>query len=146
MNGPLQADSGVPYYRQIINRVMMGIADGRLPVGARLPTVRQLAVDLKVNPNTVARAYRDLELVGVLETSPGRGTFVAERRTKAPEQARSRELDRLCRDVIAQTSERGFALDELIESLEEHRRQTSGRAAGPAARRTKDNQRGRRPS
>jgi GntR family transcriptional regulator len=68
--------SGVPMYAQLIDQVKRSIAVGALAPGERLPTVKQLAVDLTINPNTVARAYRDLERDGVIETSPGRGSFV----------------------------------------------------------------------
>jgi GntR family transcriptional regulator len=68
--------SGVPIYLQIIEQVKRSVALGVLQVGEQLPTVKQLALDLTVNPNTVARAYRDLEREGVIETSPGRGSFV----------------------------------------------------------------------
>ncbi len=68
--------SGVPLYTQLIDQVKRSIAVGALAPGERLPTVKQLAVDLTINPNTVARAYRDLERDGVIETSPGRGSFV----------------------------------------------------------------------
>jgi GntR family transcriptional regulator len=68
--------SGVPIYLQIIEQIKRSVALGILQVGEQLPTVKQLALDLTVNPNTVARAYRDLERDGVIETSPGRGSFV----------------------------------------------------------------------
>lgn len=70
--------SGVPIYVQLIDQVKRSIAVGALHPGERLPTVKQLAVDLTVNPNTVARAYRDLERESVIATSPGRGSFVSE--------------------------------------------------------------------
>jgi GntR family transcriptional regulator len=68
--------SGVPIYLQIIEQVKRSIALGVLQIGEQLPTVKQLAIDLTVNPNTVARAYRELERDRVIETSPGRGSFV----------------------------------------------------------------------
>ena len=68
--------SGVPIYLQIIEQVKRSIALGILQAGEQLPTVKQLAIDLTVNPNTVARAYRELEREQVIETSPGRGSFV----------------------------------------------------------------------
>jgi GntR family transcriptional regulator len=68
--------SGVPIYLQIIEQVKRSVALGVLQDGEQLPTVKQLAMDLTVNPNTVARAYRDLEREGVIETAPGRGSFV----------------------------------------------------------------------
>ena len=68
--------SGVPIYLQIIEQIKRSVALGVLAPGEQLPTVKQLALDLTVNPNTVARAYRDLERDEVIETAPGRGSFV----------------------------------------------------------------------
>jgi GntR family transcriptional regulator len=68
--------SGVPIYLQLIEQVKRGVALGTLASGEQLPTVKALAIELTVNPNTVARAYRDLERDGIIETSPGRGSFV----------------------------------------------------------------------
>ena len=68
--------SGVPIYLQIIEQIKRSIALGVLQAGEQLPTVKQLAIDLTVNPNTVARAYRELEREQVIETAPGRGSFV----------------------------------------------------------------------
>jgi GntR family transcriptional regulator len=73
----LDLHSGVPVYRQIIDQVVGGIATGALAGGDQIPTVRQLAVDLAINPNTVIRAYRELEIRGVLETQQGSGTFIS---------------------------------------------------------------------
>lgn len=132
---PLDTRSGVPYYRQIIDRVMLGLADGTLATGDRLPTVRGLAVRLMVNPNTVARAYHDLELLGVVETRPGSGTYVASGRPRAPEQERQRQLDRLSRDTAAKAEGLGLSLDELIETLQELRRAgAEARSEGAATR------------
>jgi GntR family transcriptional regulator len=68
--------SGVPIYLQIIEQIKRSVALGVLQSGEQLPTVKQLAIDLTVNPNTVARAYRELEREEVIETAPGRGSFV----------------------------------------------------------------------
>ena len=73
----LDAASEVPFYRQIIEQVLLAVADGRLKPGTQLPTVRQLAVDLSINLNTVAKAYREMEIRGIVETQQGTGTFVA---------------------------------------------------------------------
>src|ERR1700674_484939 len=74
--------SGVPVYRQIIDQVTGGMAVGALRGGDQLPTVRQLAVDLSINPNTVIRAYRELEIRGMLDTQQGTGTFVSHQRVQ----------------------------------------------------------------
>ena len=68
--------SGIPLYLQLIEQVKRAVALGTLDSGELLPTVKALALDLTINPNTVARAYRDLEREGVIETSPGRGSFI----------------------------------------------------------------------
>ena len=90
--------SGVPIYLQIIEQVKRSVALGVLQAGEQLPTVKQLALDLTVNPNTVARAYRDLERDSVIETAPGRGSFVLA--DGALDSARSSAAD-VARDVIA---------------------------------------------
>ena len=81
----LDLASGVPVYRQIIDQVMAGIASGALSTGDQLPTVRQLAVDLEINPNTVVRAYKELEIRGLLDTHHGTGTFIGNNKVKRNE-------------------------------------------------------------
>src|ERR1700710_1425995 len=83
----LDLASGVPVYRQIIDQVTGGMATGSLKPGDQLPTVRQLAVDLAINPNTVVRAYRELEIRGVLETQQGTGTFISTQKSKPDDAA-----------------------------------------------------------
>jgi GntR family transcriptional regulator len=83
--------SGVPIYLQIIEQIKRSVALGVLTPGEQLPTVKQLALDLTVNPNTVARAYRDLERDHVIETAPGRGSFV--RANGSTETARAAAAD-----------------------------------------------------
>src|SRR4051812_24743096 len=96
----LDLASGVPVYRQIIDRIMGGIASGALAGGDQLPTVRQLAVDLSINPNTVVRAYRELEIRGVLDTQQGSGTFVSHKKVERDEVERRRQLDQLVSEFI----------------------------------------------
>ncbi len=74
----LDMHSGVPLYRQLIDQVQAAIAAGLIVPGDQLPTVRQVAVDLEINPNTVMRAYREMEIRGILDTQQGTGTFVAQ--------------------------------------------------------------------
>lgn len=106
-------------YRQIIDQVRGGIASGSLNVGDQLPTVRQLAVDLSVNPNTVARAYRELELVGVLETHQGTGTFINAQTIEGGDEERSRQLAQIVADSMARAGAIGFTVEDLIEGLRE---------------------------
>lgn len=119
----LDLHSGVPVYRQIIDQVMGGIAAGVLAPGHQLPTVRQVAVDLSINPNTVMRAYRELEIRGTLETQQGTGTFISHQKVKRDEVERRRLLSQLAGEFAARAGAAGFTLDELLEEL--HERQTS---------------------
>src|ERR1700745_3043864 len=94
----LSLESGVPVYRQIIEQVRTGRASGSLVAGDQLPTVRQLAVDLAINPNTVARAYRELELGGLLETHQGTGTFISAQKLRGGGGERARQLAQITGD------------------------------------------------
>jgi GntR family transcriptional regulator len=114
----LDPQSGVPLYRQIIDQVTGGIAAGALAPGDQLPTVRQLAVDLSINPNTVIRAYRELEIRGMLETEQGTGTFVSNQKVRLDEAERQRSLNQLIGDFMARAGSAGFTAEELIEQLQ----------------------------
>src|ERR1700722_13089084 len=103
----LDAESGVPVYRQIIDQVQGGLASGALASGDQLPTVRQVAVDLAINPNTVLRAYRELEIRGVLDTQQGTGTFVADRKVAQDEPERARVLAQLVSEFVARAGAGG---------------------------------------
>ena len=109
--------SGVPVYRQLIDQVRGGIASGALTAGDQLPTVRQLAVDLEINPNTVMRAYRELELGGVLESHQGTGTFIANKKIERSSAERDRQLTQLAGEFAARVGAAGLALEDLIERL-----------------------------
>jgi GntR family transcriptional regulator len=113
----LDLKSGVPFYRQIIDQVKSAIATGMLEPGDRLPTVRQLAVDLSVNPNTVSRAYTELELTGLVETQLGSGTFVGQRRVEQDDVERRRILDQICQELLSRASSHGFNLDDILDNL-----------------------------
>ena len=113
----LDLQSGVPVYRQIIDQVRGGVASGALSVGDQLPTVRQLAVDLAINPNTVVRAYRELELGGLLETHQGTGTFISAQKMRGGNEERARQLARIVEDAAARAGAAGFSVEELIEEL-----------------------------
>src|SRR5664279_3918240 len=113
----LEGHSGVPVYRQIIDQVRGGIASGALVAGDQLPTVRQLAVDLAINPNTVVRAYRELELGGLLETHQGTGTFISAQKMNRADAVRDRQLTQIVSDTVSRAGAAGFTIDELIEEL-----------------------------
>ncbi|MFZ0732987.1 MAG: GntR family transcriptional regulator [Candidatus Sulfotelmatobacter sp.] len=110
--------TGVPVYRQLIDQVRGGIAAGSLTSGDQLPTVRQLAVDLEINPNTVMRAYRELELGGLLETHQGTGTFISNKKLEKKSAERERQLGQMVSDFAARAGAAGFTLEELIDRLQ----------------------------
>jgi GntR family transcriptional regulator len=109
--------SGVPVYRQLIDQARSGVAFGTLMAGDQLPTVRQMAVDLAINPNTVMRAYRELELSGLVETHQGTGTFISNRKIAKNNAERERQLMQLAQEVAARAGAAGFTVDELLERL-----------------------------
>lgn len=115
----LDAHSGVPAYRQIIDQITGGIASGRLKAGDQLPTVRQMAVDLTINPNTVMRAYRELEIRGVLDTQQGTGTFISQQRVRPDDVERQRRLDQIVSEFVARAGASGFTVQEILEQLAE---------------------------
>jgi len=115
----LDEHSGVPVYRQLIDQVQAGIASGALSAGTQLPTVRQVAVDLTINPNTVSRAYREMEIRGLLDTQQGTGTFVADRRVEFSKDERERQLGQLTGEFVSRAGAAGFTLKQLIKALKD---------------------------
>jgi len=115
----LDLHTGVPVYRQLIDQVRAGIASGTLAAGDQLPTVRQLAVDLEINPNTVMRAYRELELGGLLETHQGTGTFISDKKPEKKTAERDRQLSQMAGEFAARAGAAGFSLEELIDRLQD---------------------------
>ncbi len=116
----LDARSGVPVYRQIIDQVLVAVASGTLVAGDQLPTVRQVAVDLAINPNTAGKAYRELEIRAVLETQQGTGTFISSRKVKLDEAERQRQLTQLTGEFVARAGGAGFTARELAACLSEY--------------------------
>jgi GntR family transcriptional regulator len=121
----IDSKSGVPFYRQIIEQVKFAIARGDLEPGDRLPTVRQLAVDLSINLNTVLRAYRELEIEGAIETQQGSGTFVGRKRPRIDDLERQRMLDQILTELLARASDYGFTLEEVLKGLGQRKEKTS---------------------
>jgi GntR family transcriptional regulator len=113
-----------PLYHQLERSIKFAIATGKLRIGEQLPTVRQLAVELKINANTVAKVYAELEKSGVLQTRRGVGTFVHDRPAEVTFNRRDRErhLRELTDHFIAETHSRGFSINEVIEHLEGRRK------------------------
>ena len=125
MEFSLDNKSGVPFYRQIIEQIKFGIASGELGSGDRLPTVRQLAVELAINPNTVVRAYRELEIEGMLVTQQGSGTFIGSRKPEIDRLEKQRMLDQILTDLMARASSYGLTLDEVLEGLRQRKESSS---------------------
>ena len=113
----LDSHSGVPVYRQMIDQVQGAIAMGVLRPGDQLPTVRLVAVELAINPNTVMRAYRELEIRGFLDTQQGTGTFVADRPDGITREERERMLFQLVGEFVARAGAAGITIDELADAL-----------------------------
>jgi GntR family transcriptional regulator len=113
-----------PIYAQLDRGLRAAIASGRLMPGDQLPTVRQLAVDLKVNANTVARVYADLERAGVLETRRGVGSFVLASPAHArPPDEHQRRLRAFVTRVIADAAQAGFSVHELGKEIDSFRKE-----------------------
>ncbi len=114
----IDPNDSTPIYAQIEHALRAAIASGRLRPRDQLPTVRQLAVDLQVNANTVARVYSDLERAGVLETRRGVGSFIAVGRAQArPAEEKTRRLRAFVHRVLADAERHGFTLDDLLQAL-----------------------------
>jgi GntR family transcriptional regulator len=115
----LDGHSGVPVYRQLIDQVQAAVASGVLATGDQLPTVRQVAVDLAINPNTVLRAYREMEIRGLLDSQQGTGTFIADRKVEYSKDERDRLLGQLVGEFVSRAGAAGFTLKQLIKTLRE---------------------------
>lgn len=112
----LQVDfrSAAPIYTQIVEQIRGQLLSGRLKPGDQLPTVRQLAAELRVNFNTIARAYRILDESGLISTQQGRGTYIWEPPSPAEgEQRRQRTLQELAKEYLSQAAALGFAPEEI---------------------------------
>ena len=115
----LDMKSGVPYYKQIIFQVEMAVADGRLGKGVQLPTVRSLAVDLSINPNTVARAYAEMEIRNIVITQQGTGTFISGKKVNLNAIEREQVLSAITKGYLTKAASFGFSLQEIRESIDE---------------------------
>ncbi len=119
MRVKLDLSSPRAIYLQIVEQLRLQAARGELGGGSRLPSVRELALELRINPNTVARAYRELEREGIVIMQQGRGVFVAEHKSKVPAAQRRRRLDAHLDELLVAAWQLGVGAGELIERLEE---------------------------
>ena len=125
----LDKKSPVPFYRQIVDMVLAGVSSGAIAPGDQMPTIREFAVDLEVNPNTIVKAYSHLEILGVLDTQQGSGVFVKAR----PQQQWSRKeseraTEDLCHDFVGRAQLLNIQIQDLVECLT--RMQSVGSKAG----------------
>ena len=121
----IDTKSGVPLYRQIIEQIKYSIARGDLQPGEQLPTVRRLAVDLSLNPNTVIRAYRELEIENFLDSQQGSGTFVGHKRPEIDRLERRRMLDQIVNELLARASSYGFTVQDVVQGLRQRKEDSS---------------------
>lgn len=132
MNFQCDTASRSPIYKQLMDQVREGVAQGRLAPGERLPSVRQLSSELVVNPNTVARAYTELERDGVVVTRQGVGAFIAERQSGLTKKARREKFLESLDRTLTEAVHLGFSADEVLALVRDRltRFQFSSEAAG----------------
>lgn len=111
-------DSGIPIYVQLKEAIKLAVATGKYSPGSQLPTVRQLAVELKINANTVSRVYMELESEGLIATRQGKGTFVREP-ARINSAVKKNILNEILDDAIIRASELGVSPGELVDALKE---------------------------
>lgn len=115
----LDESTGVPFYRQIIRQVENAILSGKLKPGDRLPTIRSLAVELKINPNTIARAYGEMELLGIVATQVGSGTYVPEKKPELKDERLSEKIERAVAGFMREISALGLSKEEAVQLIRE---------------------------
>ncbi len=130
LNINITTGSDTPIYRQITDQVRLGAATGKLKVGDSLPSVRGLAEQLVINPNTVARAYSDLAREGLIETRAGKGVFVIQKRKVFTRQEGRRRLEPLIEMLIGEALAMDFSREELRETFESKLKQWKDGAEG----------------
>ena len=127
MDISLNLKDGLPIYRQIANQIRYMIASGVLDPGEEIPSIRTLALRLKVTPNTVVKAYGELETAGVLEKRPGAGTFVAESRPRLARREREKIIERRIDALLAEAHQLGLTADELVAAVRSRQAEIEGR-------------------
>jgi len=123
LNISVNTGSATPIYRQITEQVRQGVATGRLAIGDQLPSVRALADELVLNPNTVARAYAELARQGLIESRAGRGVFVIQKRKVFSREEGRRRLEPLINALIGEALAMDFTPDQLLEAVENKMRE-----------------------
>ncbi|MDR0389008.1 MAG: GntR family transcriptional regulator [Spirochaetaceae bacterium] len=119
MNFSLDPANGIPIYRQLIQQIEYAVLSGRVKPGDRLPTIRSLSVELRINPNTIAKAYNELEIRGMLVTQVGNGTFISDKKPRGEEAARNRKIRETLERFIRELEALGVSKKELAEMVRE---------------------------
>ncbi len=114
--------SGTPFYQQVVSQIKLLAASGRLDSGEQLPSVRKLAEQLLINPNTVARAYRELEAEGVVTSRRGAGVFIADSGSPLSRREKNKRLNERIDGLLAEATQLGFELDTLLRLVEQRGR------------------------
>jgi len=120
INFTLDIANGAPIYRQIIQQIEYAILSGRMRPGDRLPTIRSLAVELKTNPNTIARAYGELEIRGILATQVGSGTYIADKKPVIEDDSLNRKIREVLSRFVQEMRDLGVEKRELVRLVETH--------------------------
>ena len=114
----VDTNAGIPLYRQIIDQVKYGIASGKLKAGEQLPTVRALSAELKINLNTVTKAYRELEIAGIITTQQGVGTFISKTDPGISSKEKKKKLKNICNEFLTIAHSYGFTKSDVIGELQ----------------------------
>ncbi|MCL2277241.1 MAG: GntR family transcriptional regulator [Treponema sp.] len=125
INFSLDPANGTPIYRQIIQQIEYAILSGRMKSGDKLPTIRSLAVNLKTNPNTIARAYSELEIRGVLETHVGSGTYISDKKPVIEDDSLNRKIHEVIARYVHELRDLGVENREMPKLIESHIKEKS---------------------
>jgi GntR family transcriptional regulator len=128
----LTLTDGVPIYRQIVNQVTYMVASGLLEPGEELPPIRTLALQLKVTPNTIVKAYHELQISGVVHKRQGSGTFVSERRPQLALRDRRRVIEQRIDALLAEAHQLSFTTSDIVKMVRERKAAMDESSAEPA--------------
>jgi GntR family transcriptional regulator len=131
MDITISLTDGVTIYRQIVNQVKYLVASGLLKPGEELPPIRTLALQLKVTPNTIVKAYSELEISGVIHKRQGSGTFVSEDRPQLAVRERRRIIEQRIDTLLAEAHQLNFTTDDILKMIRERKAAMRGAAAEP---------------
>jgi len=125
VNFTLDPLNGTPIYRQIIQQIEYAILSGRMKSGDKLPTIRSLAVDLKTNPNTIARSYNELEIRGILETQVGSGTYISDKKPVMEDDSLNRKIREVLGRFVHELRDLGVENRELVKLIDSYIKEKS---------------------